>query len=172
MKDRLFLIIVFIIILLFRFKDITHFLYKENLITGYDAYYYARLSEEIFQNQDIDKLRNVPDFFGVEKPLIAYLGNFLSYLIPKEYVYAYTPPLLSVFFVIPLFFWIKRFSNIYLFIGSALIGGLNSIYFSRTYIGKYDTDSLILFFIFLILLFITISLEEIREREKAAFFLY
>jgi len=170
MKDRLFLIAVFIIILLFRFKDITHFLYKENLITGYDAYYYARLSEEIFQNKDIDKLRNVPDFFGVEKPLIAYFGNFLSYLMPKEYVYAYTPPLLSVFFVIPLFFWIKRFSNIYLFIGSALIGGLNSIYFSRTYIGKYDTDSLILFFIFLILLFITISLEEIREREKAAFF--
>ncbi len=168
LRDRFVLLVVFLILVIFNLKDISSF-FKENVITGYDGYYYARLSEEIPYQENIDKLRNVPDFLERESipNLLSFLGFTLSFIFPKEYIYAFLPPLLSVLFIFPLFLWIKRFSNIFLFIPSALIGGLSSVYFVRTYTGKFDTDCLILFFVFLIILFITLSLENMRERGKA-----
>ena len=172
---RIILLLIFLIILTFKLKDVSYFFNKENIITGYDAYYYARLTDEFSKNiyEKIDKLRDVPDFLPRPEPvpLIVILGSFLSKIFSKSFIFAYIPPTLSIFFIFPLYFWLRRFTNIYVFIPAALIGSLNLIYFVRTYIGKYDTDFLILFFVFLIIYLITLSIENLRYTRKGVYFI-
>lgn len=174
-SNKVILLLIFLIILAFKLKDISYFIYKENIITGYDAYYYARLTDEFSKGlyEKIDKLRDVPDFLLRPDPipLIVVLGSFFSKIFSEKLVFAYVPTIFSILFIIPLFFWIRRFANIYVFIPSALVGSLNLIYFSRTYIGKYDTDFLILFFVFLIIYLITLSVENIKYVRKSVYFI-
>ncbi len=172
---KVIFLLIFLIILSFKLKDISFFFNKENIITGYDAYYYARLTDEFSKGiyKKIDTLRDVPDFLPRPEPvpLIVILGSFLSEIFSESFVFAYTPPLFSIFFIFPLYLWLRRFTNIYVFIPAALIGSLNLIYFVRTYIGKYDTDFLILFFVFLIIYLITLSIENLRYIKKSIYFI-
>ncbi len=168
--DKYVLFFVLFIAIFIKLKNAPQFIGKESTITGYDAYYYARLSDEFLKNQytKIDTLRDVPDFLSRPDPvpLIVYIGSFFSKIFPKEYVFAFIPPLFSVLFIIPLFLWLKRFSNSLVFISGALVGVTNIIYFSRTYIGKYDTDFLILFFVFSIVYLFVLFFENIKDFKK------
>ncbi len=175
-KSTIIFFTIFLISLLINLKDIPKFLNSENVITGFDAFYYARLSEEILNNEyeKVDYLRDVPDFIErpFPPPLISCIGAFFSSLLKKEYVYAFLPPVLSLAFFIPLFFWIKKFTSVYVFISAALIGSLNTVYYSRTYIGKFDTDFLILFFLFSLLLLFILSLENLYNKRKTVFYVF
>ncbi|NPA53412.1 MAG: hypothetical protein GXO21_01945, partial [Aquificae bacterium] len=103
--DKKILFFIFFLILIIKLKDFSHFLNKKNVITGYDAFYFTRLTEELIENQyeKIDTLRDVPDFLErpFPPPLILYIGSFFSRIFPKEYVYAFLPPIFSIFFIFP-----------------------------------------------------------------------
>jgi len=156
---------VFLFSILFRLKDLNNFLEenKDNVISCFDCFFYARISKSLLENDFflIDYLRNVPDFVSYKAvpSLMVFFPYILSYLSGQkiEIFFALLPPVLSVLFVIPLYFWIREFGNVHIFLGGAILGIFNLIYFNRTDIGRFDTDSLILFFVFLILLFLTKS---------------
>ena len=167
------LIIVLFIILFIKLKDFYLFLDTQNVITGYDAFYYARLTEELLEGNytKIDTLRDVPDFSERPFPptLLTVLGYIFSLFVSKELVYAFLPPLFSVLFLIPLYLWLKKFSNVYVFVGGAVLGSLNGIYFFRTAIGKFDTDFLILFFVFLIFFLFSLIIENFNNKKSILF---
>ncbi len=174
--NKLLLVFILIIVLVIKLKEIFYFIDRENIITGYDAFYYARLAEELINGEytTVDYLRDVPDFSCRSSfpPFISYLAFLFSKILPLKDIYAFFPPILSVLFIIPLFLWLKKFSNIFVFISASLFGTLNVIYYSRTYIGKYDTDFLILFFVFLIGFLIISLLESIESKSLKKIVIY
>ena len=127
-----------------------------NVLSCYDCFHYARITEDYGRGdvEKVDHLRNAPDFVGGEyRGLVYYLPSFIQKVIGIDYpyIYLFAPFTLAILFIIPAFFWIRSFGDIYMFTGFAFLGVMNSIYWVRTAAGRYDTDFLILFFVFLIL---------------------
>jgi len=159
---------VFIFSIFIKLKSGFSFFGKENVLTCFDCFLYARYSQELLKNSfySIDYIRNVPDFSPVgNPPLISIIPSFLSKLsgINLEIFFITLPPIFSVLFIIPLYFWSRKFAPIHVFFGGALLGIFNLIYFNRTSPGRFDTDSLILFFVFLIILLITQATQDIKR---------
>ncbi len=153
---------VFIFSLLIKIKDIKNLLNNgDNVLTCFDCFLYGRLSKELYSNiySSIDYLRNVPDFVvnWNPPPLVSLLPVILAKLthIKLEMFFVFLPPILSILFIIPLYFWLRNFAPIHVFLGGAILGIFNLIYFNRTMPGRLDTDSLILFFVFLTIIFLT-----------------
>lgn len=173
------LIVLIIFFALFlKFKDSAHFIGNaENVFSTYDALRYARFAKEIQSGtySSIDYLSNVPDYRANSEPpfLLPQLAVLISSSlnIKLEHIFAFLPPVLGVLFVIPLFLWLKTFTNKtelrYVFAGSALLGLFNFIYAIRTPPGYFDTDCLVLFFIFSIVLFITYAVKEKENAVKS-----
>ncbi len=165
--------LIFIVSLTYilKFKDLKNFSNKENVLSCFDCYWYARISKEILNDiyTRIDYLRNVPDFTVNAK--YSYLSSVFTAYFSKIFnidlstLFLFFPPLLSVLFIIPLMFWIKRFAPIHVFIAGAMLGNFNFIYFDRTVLGRFDTDFLILFFVFLIILLITLTSETTGKKS-------
>jgi len=159
--------LIILFALLLRFESInTLWQKKENVLSCYDCFRYAMLTEQRMSGEltSINYLINVPDYTvnaGAEQ-LITYLGAFLGRFMDLKYVYVLVPPLLATFFVFPLYLWARQFSGLYSFLGASLSGTFNLIYWIRTSPGRYDTDFLILFFLFLLLWLITLLSRESR----------
>jgi dolichyl-diphosphooligosaccharide--protein glycosyltransferase len=179
-KNYIFIgeIILFLIIgginLFFKLRSLKYYTDNDNVLSCYDCLFYARLAEDFFKEKLtlIDYLTNVPDF-AVLTPipmLIVYLPEWISTLtgIPLKNIFLFSPAVLSALFIIPMYYWLKHFAPIHVFIGGAFLGLFNSIYFIRTSLGRYDTDFLILFFVFLILLFIT---KAVFDKQKSYFYI-
>ncbi|WP_283571428.1 STT3 domain-containing protein [Venenivibrio stagnispumantis] len=164
---------IFLFSLIIKLKGLENFS-GENVLSGFDAFWYARLSKEILNGNylGIDYLRDVPDFSinSYPPPLISLLPVWLSNItgIKLETFFVLIPPITSILFIFPLYFWLKRFAPVHVFIGGAILGIFNLIYFNRTMLGRFDTDSLILFFVFLIFIFIT---KAVYDREKSYFWI-
>ncbi|MBZ0156855.1 MAG: hypothetical protein K8I29_11690 [Alphaproteobacteria bacterium] len=159
-----------------KLKDIGDFLRKENILATHDAFRFARFAKELHANtySAIDYLANVPDFAvnADPPPLLSLLAVWLSSLfsVRLEFFFALLPPVLSVLFLIPFYFWTRTFSSPHVFFGGAFLGLFNYLYFTRTRPGYFDTDCLILFFVFLIILFITHAARERENTRKSLFF--
>ncbi len=145
---------------------------SENVITCYDCYRYALITEQRLKGYvpEINYLMDVPDFKVNEEAnmLITYLGTpIVGWLrLSKETLYVIVPPLFATFFIFPLFLWAKMFSGNYTFLGGAILGTFNLAYWIRTSPGRFDTDFLILFFLFLTLWLVTLLAKE-NNREKS-----
>ncbi|WP_456401195.1 STT3 domain-containing protein [Persephonella sp.] len=160
---------VFFINVFFRFFYVKYFEGKTLLFSSLDGYSYALWTELFIEKKYTPILYywNVPDFYvnlvpPVMMVYIAYVLNLLGFSLKN--IYIYLPVVLSGLFVIPLFLWVKRFFQneyLFLFLGGGLVGGLNLIYFLRTAPGRYDTDALILFFVFLIIYLISLAVKSI-----------
>jgi dolichyl-diphosphooligosaccharide--protein glycosyltransferase len=170
------LISIVILSYILKFKDLKNFSNKENVLSCFDCYWYARVSKEILTDvySRIDYLRNVPDF--ALNPKYSYMSSVLTAYISKvsgidlNYLFLFLPPILSVLFIIPLMFWVKKFAPIHVFISAAMLGIFNFIYFDRTTLGRFDTDFLILFFVFLLIFLITLTSET--TGKKSYFYLF
>ncbi|MGO9613020.1 MAG: STT3 domain-containing protein [Dissulfurispiraceae bacterium] len=187
----LLLLSVLIVLSLFiKLQSIGYFLNTDNVFSTHDAFRYARFAKELQNNTygPIDYLVNVPDFRpNVDPPyLLSLLGVSISDLlsIRLEILFAVLPPVLSVLFLIPFYFWIKTFSNPrqppgendpmlhnYMFAGGGFLGIFNFIYTVRTPPGYFDTDCLILCFIFAILLFVTCAVKEKENNLRSYIFI-
>ncbi len=172
-----FTIFIFILSYILKFKDLKNFSNKENVLSCFDCYWYARISKEILNEvySRIDYLRNVPDF--AVNPKFPHLISFFTAYFSKIFnidlntLFLFLPPIFSVFFIIPLLFWIKRFAPIYVFISGAMLGIFNLIYYDRTTLGRFDTDFLILFFVFCLILLITLVSEITGKKSYIYLFL-
>ncbi|SNZ11552.1 Oligosaccharyl transferase STT3 subunit [Persephonella hydrogeniphila] len=160
--------------LFFKLRSLKYFSSEDNVLSCYDCLFYARLAKDYFENKltAIDYLTNVPDF-AVLSPIpmfIVYLPTWIFALtgISLSDIFLFLPPILSVLFIVPMYYWLKSFAPIHVFIGAAFLGIFNSIYYIRTSLGRYDTDFLILFFVFLILFFIT---KAVFDKRKSYFYI-
>ncbi|MBK3332435.1 hypothetical protein GWK41_05090 [Persephonella atlantica] len=163
-----FVVVVYLFYVWVHFRNLKFF-DKDNVFSSYDGYWYGRLAKNIFEGlyTGIDYLTNVPDYAYIPvTPMISLMAAYLSKVlnIPIEQIFLYMPVLLGGLFIIPMYLWIRKYLPFFVFVGGALIGLFNTIYYYRTGVGRFDTDSLILFFIFLIFIFLT---EAIKNKEKS-----
>ncbi len=166
-------LLIILLALFIRTERISFLLNKDNgnVITCYDCFRYALLTEQRVEGYipPVNHLINVPDYVANSEAdrMITYLGSLLTnFGLSLKHVYVVIPPLFATFFVIPLFLWLRNFAGIHSFLGSALLGVFNFMYWIRTSPGRYDTDFLILFFLFLILWFLTEALKEERYERS------
>ncbi|MFQ3574506.1 MAG: STT3 domain-containing protein [Thermodesulfovibrionales bacterium] len=162
------LLIVFVCLLsiFLKLKDIGNFTKFDDFVTTYDAFRYARYAIEI-QNDSyerIDYLSDVPDYAirQYPPPLLSQLAVWLSDIsqVKIQYFFLLLPPILSILFVIPLYFWLKPLNNTFVTIGAITLGLFNFFYFVRTRMGYFDTDCMMLFFIFTLLFFISKAVSQ------------
>ena len=173
----IFLVLLLLLGLAFRLREFVFVLgnIKEgNFLTCHDCYFYADLAHKKLEGYGlyIDRQRNVPDFVPLDADtLTAFLPAYLSKLsgVPIEYFLAFMPPILSMLFAVPLYLWIRRFSDTCAFVGAFTAGLFNYMYWARTLSGRYDTDFLILFFLFTTLYLVTRSLEEVDLKKQVAY---
>ena len=159
---------------LVRYEQVSLLLQKDNgnVLTCYDCFRYALLTEQRIEGYvpSVNHLMNVPDFVPNTEAerLITYFGAFLVNWLgfSREFVYVVIPPLFATLFTVPLFLWIRRFAGNLTYLGAGILGAFNLIYWIRTSPGRYDTDFLILFFLFLTLWLVTLLAEE-RDRFRA-----
>jgi len=151
---------ILVISLMFKFRDLKYFS-TDTILSCHDCHWFARLSEDFFNSKfsRIDYLSNVPDYMIVPLSLVVVLPAVISKLTGLElrYIFLYLPPVMGTLFIIPMFYWIRQFAPIHVFIGASFLGLFNYVYYYRTSLGRYDTDFLILFFVYLILFLISMS---------------
>lgn len=164
-KISIILIVVLLSVFL-KLKDLNNFTDPDNFITTSDAFRYARYAIEI-QNDSygrIDYLSDVPDYAIRQYPppllsqMVVWLSNIIG--IKIQYLFLILPPLLSILFVIPLYYWLKPIKNDFVSLGAITLGLFNFFYFVRTRAGYFDTDCMMLFFIFTVLLFISKAVAQ------------
>ena len=139
-----------------------YFVNETPMMSTLDAYSWIRFAREyregVFKPGEKDTLRRYPDFASKPKPI-----SMLSFLIAKITVVfgdnpyrasIYLIPLLSSLFILPFSLYFFKLG----YPASAVIGGFvgtfNFMYYTRTSVGRVDTDLLNLFFPFLVSLLI------------------
>ncbi len=183
-KLKLFLLIFIPIALgLFaRFQDLLVWLEKKGfyfyhgraIFTGNDAFFFARYAEEFFSGKykagEIDYLRDVPDFqlYPDPVPLISVISGLISKIQGTyiENVSLWLVPVLAVLFSIPLVIFFKRIGFPIAGYSGAVFTVISLSYLPRTAIARLDTDSLNLFFPFVIPLFLLLFSQEEDKKKK------
>ena len=157
------------------------------ILTSVDGYLPARYGYDykkgIYKPDETDPLRFVPDnFIKISNeeydmkilypdpiPLESWLGANLSKLLnqPIENIAIWLTPLLAILVVIPVVLIFRNIFDLYLtgFLG-ALATVVSYTYLTRTSIARFDTDSLNLFFPFIVAFFLLKVLEEEKEKIK------
>ncbi|MCX7822881.1 MAG: hypothetical protein N2260_05505 [Syntrophobacterales bacterium] len=135
----------------------------------FDAYYFMRLTEdhlnENYESQDY--LRN-----NIARPkpvpLLVRIAAFIKSTTgaPLEYIAWLLPPTLASFTIFIYGYWARFFSNPFLFIIASVTGSTAHVWFWRTSLGRFDTDSLNLLFpaILTASVYFTITSSEIRKK--------
>ncbi|RUM48527.1 MAG: hypothetical protein DSY47_05255 [Hydrogenothermus sp.] len=169
--------LIYIFNLFFYLKDVNFVLNKENILTSFDGYIYASYAKQLLDGsyKTIDYLRNVPDFTLSPSPIP--MNSYIAYILVKflgiklETIIVFTSAILTPLLVFTMYLYTKKFLPIYAFISGAILSSLNSVYYSRNIPGRFDTDSLILFFVFLILFFVLKIIENLHNLKKSIFYL-
>ncbi len=181
LKIVIFILVPIIIGLYTRFDDLKiwnqnkeAFYYKDRpIFTGNDSFYFARFGKEFFEGLfkagEADPLRNVPDYspYPDSLPLLSFISGLLAKVQGTyiENVSLWLVPILAVLFSVPLFLFFNR-------IGYPVAGALGGVvatismtYLPRTTIARLDTDSLNLFFPFVVALFLLLTVESEGKKK-------
>ncbi|SNR61103.1 STT3 domain-containing protein [Desulfurobacterium atlanticum] len=174
-------------------KNKNRFYYNDRpLFTSYDAFYFARWGLDYMEGKykagEMDPLRFVPDNYIREKltkeereklkagrvtyPSPIPMESFLGAVFAKfghtyiENVALWLTPVLAVLFVIPLILYFSEIGAPVAGFSGAIFGVTALMYLARTTIVRFDTDSLNLFFPFMVayLFYKTISEKEIKKK--------
>ncbi|WP_333785368.1 STT3 domain-containing protein [Thermocrinis sp.] len=147
------------------------FLDGKPFIQNPDGYFFGRLAKEWAEGgwEEMDDLRNFPED-GIKYkyiPLISFIYGSLIKLtgLPLEWVGFWFSPILGSLFVIPLVLFWYFAGNLLLGFGTAIITALSSAYLMRVFVLDIDTDSMNLFFIFSIALFLLLSYKNMEKRR-------
>ena len=147
------------------------------LLTTSDAYYWIRLAQEyrdgVYQSGERDRLRAYPDGTkrGWPVPLLSLMLATASAGsgIEMHETGIYLIPLLAGLFMLPLGLYCWRIG----LPAAAILGGLITLfcreYFTRTSIGRVDTDALNLFFPFLASLLVLLAAESGSRKRTLLF---
>ena len=174
-------------------KNKSRFFYNDRpLFTSYDAFYFARWSLDYMEGKykagETDPLRFVPDNYIREKlsekelnelkvkkikypspiPMESFLGATFAKLNKThiENVALWLTPVLAVLFAIPMILYFSEIGAPVAGFSGAVFGVTALMYLARTTIARYDTDSLNLFFPFMVayLFYKTLSEKETKKR--------
>jgi hypothetical protein len=115
----------------------------------FDAYYFMRLTDDYLNGNYTpeDPLRGGA-LRPMPAPLLVRIAGFIRSLTgsPLEYIAWLLPPFLATLTVLIYAYWARFFQNPLLLIISSIIGSTSYIWFWRTSLGRFDTDSLNLLF--------------------------
>ena len=144
------------------------------LLVGMDGYYYLRLTRDYLSGnyKPVDELRE-----GAKRPspppLIVVLTAALHKVtgIHIEWLAFFLPPVLASFLVLPLFLWGQRFGGAWAGFLAALLGSSCYYWYTRTPLGRFDTDCLLLFFVLLIPYLIYHFCQEIKVKKRLLYLL-
>jgi hypothetical protein len=121
----------------------------EPLLTNYDGYYYLTLARDLLEDryERIDERRSAPDhpLRPSPPPLLSVLAAGIAKVTPfsLNWIGVLLPAVLGVLLALPLYGlgWLVRGPAMGL--SSALLGVLSAGYVSRSNLGRFDTDCLI-----------------------------
>ena len=174
-------------------KNKSRFFYNDRpLFTSYDAFYFARwgldYKEGKYKAGETDPLRFVPDNYIREKltkdereklkagkityPSLIPMESFIGAVFSKigkthiENIALWLTPVLAVLFTIPLILYLDEIGAPVAGFGGAIFGVTSLVYLARTTIARFDTDSLNLFFPFMVayLFYKTINGKERKKK--------
>jgi len=123
------------------------------LMTTQDAYYYLRLADDYlkgdFGGRDLlSPISKKPYPFSLLSLVAAGVSRFTG--VPLEMVAFYMPVFMSSLMVLVYLGWGIALMDMRLFVVSGLIGSVVFYWYTRTCFGRFDTDSLIPFFVYII----------------------
>ncbi|MGC8719822.1 MAG: STT3 domain-containing protein [Thermodesulforhabdaceae bacterium] len=114
----------------------------------YDAYYFMRLTDSYLQGNygHYDSLRDAPTPAPI--PLLVRIAALIQRIsgASLEYIGWLLPPFLASLTVLIYGYWARFLKSPFLFVLSSIVGSTAYVWFWRTSLGRFDTDSLNLFF--------------------------
>ncbi len=130
------------------------FYYKNNpLLSTVDGYYYLRIARDLVEGSyeirdHLSPIINRP----YPPPLLSVITAFIHKIsgFGIEKIAFYLPCFLSLFLVLVFYLWSRYLGNFWFFVSAALLGMSNFYWCFRTSLGRFDTDCLIPFFVYLI----------------------
>ncbi|MBV6342402.1 STT3 domain-containing protein [Candidatus Magnetobacterium casense] len=148
-----------------------HFVDGKPMMTTMDAFLWLRFARQYktdsYNDTGPDTMRFYP--VGYSKPpfiLLSYLSAKLSVFFDNiEDNATIVIPILASLFIIPFFVYFFEIGYPAAAVVGSLVGTFNHIYMVRTAIGRVDTDSLNLFFLFLVSYFILLTCKDNKERN-------
>ncbi len=122
------------------------------ILTTYDGYYYLHLSKHYWEDEYHSSALGTVGTRIRTRPLLVTLTAIINKLsgVPLEWIAYFLPVFLSASLIIVFFFWSKVYENVSIFFMSSIVGAGNLAWYVRSCLGRYDTDSLIPFFMFVI----------------------
>jgi len=141
-------------------------------MTTMDAYYYLRLSSDLLSHRYTpqDKLSPIGKR-PYPIPLLVVLTTGLKHLmhLPLEKMAFFLPCILSLLMIVPYLLWGECLGgNLTFFVAAAL--GMSSFYwYERTCLGRFDTDSLIPFFVYTISFWVYKFVTETKISKRVLF---
>ncbi|MBF0316983.1 MAG: hypothetical protein HQL04_02330 [Nitrospirae bacterium] len=148
-----------------------YFVDGKPMMTTMDAFLWLRFARQYktdsYDNTGPDTMRFYP--VGYSKPpfvLLSYLSAKLSVFFDNiEENATLVIPILASLFIIPFFVYFLEIGYPTVAVVGSLVGTFNHIYMTRTAIGRLDTDSLNMFFFFLVSYFILLTCKDNRQRN-------
>ncbi|MBF0539148.1 MAG: hypothetical protein HQL03_12945 [Nitrospirae bacterium] len=149
-----------------------YFVDGKPMMTTMDAFLWLRFARQYktgnYDDSDgPDTMRFYP--VGYSKPsfiLLSYLAaKFSAFFTNIEDTGTLLIPILASLFIIPFLVYFLEIGYPTAAVVGSLVGTFNHIYMVRTAIGRVDTDSLNLFFFFLVSYFILITCKGKRDRD-------
>ena len=138
------------------------------ILTTADAYLFTRYAREeaegIYRVHKLDPMRNYPDGMPYPGyiPLICWLTALIHRLTGTsiEIIAFYLPVLLAPLFVIPLSLYGRQIGRPLAALAGGVLGATYSGYVARSTLGRFDTDCLNLFFLFLLAWLVNLMTER------------
>jgi len=143
------------------------------IMTTLDAYYYLRLSKEFLNGtyDDFDELSGRP--FPRPIPLLSSLLVAINKIsgLSLEKIGFFLPPFLSGFSFLIFYLWGRITGGNMVFAFSGLLFSGSFFWYIRTGFGRFDTDSFIPVFIFILSYFVFEFVNQKEKIKKSIFFL-
>ncbi len=128
-------------------------LYKRNpIMSTYDGYYYLRLTKDYLEDSYLVNRHSTAAWRPDSPPLMVTITAWLHKIsgVPIEWIAFVLPVILSSFLLIVLLSWSLEYGNLGVYYMSAVAASANAAWYSRSSLGRFDTDSLLPFFILVI----------------------
>ncbi|MCP4681464.1 MAG: hypothetical protein GY864_03940 [Desulfobacterales bacterium] len=133
------------------FKKFHHLFYSENktpLMTTRDAYFHLKLTDNYISHQDT--FRGYEHLKPGPTPLLVLITNSIQKVTraPLEKIAFYLPPILASLMIL-VYYWLgMEFGGTLVFLLASIIGMGSYYWYTRTCLGRFDTDMLIPFFVY------------------------
>jgi len=129
------------------------FFYKDKpILSTYDGYYYLRLAKHYWQDRYHSSAIGTLAMRIRTRPLLTTITAVINKCteVPLEWIAFFMPIFLSLFLLVIFFLWGQVYENVSIYLLTAIAGMGNMAWYSRSCLGRFDTDCLIPFFMFII----------------------